>query len=288
MSAGSISNGVVGVAVIFALTAVTPSATVRSRVLPFDLENRADIVVPVLVGGRGPFRFLLDTGSSRTVVSSRLAATLGLVPVASTRLLTPSGRAKHPIAVLRKLEIGAAPPTNVLAMITPGANLPTRYGVDGIVGQDVLGAVTYTIDYVNRQIIWHLGQPTDVTGQRLLLRRSVGGLLVTLPQPSIGDLQLIPDSGAEGWVLFTGAAHRLPVGRLLSSASIMTLSGARPAVGVLIDQLSIGALTLHDQPAIIVERDSDHELLGDGLLPLHLFARVTFNPRAQQLIIEGR
>ena len=115
----------------------------------------------VTVNGNGPFRFLLDTGSSRTGCLGVLANALMLVPLADTALITPTGRAGRPIAVLRRLEVGAAPPTNVLAMIVP---MPTSAGqrVDGIVGQDVLAALTYTIDYVNRHIVWHVTPPPNL------------------------------------------------------------------------------------------------------------------------------
>ena len=44
---------------------------------------------------------------------------------------------------------------------------------------------------------------------------------------------------------------------------------------------------LMDVAAVIVGRDCDATPL-DGLLPLHLFARVTFNGPEHQLLIEAR
>ena len=289
MSAGRLACRFVAVAVLAVVFSTTgQGASGRSRQLPFDLQDGADIVVPVMVDGRGPFRFLLDTGSSRTVLSSTLAESLGVVPIARTVLLTPSGRAGHPIGVVRRVEVGAAPPTNVLAMIVPDANLPQGRRVDGIVGQDVLAALTYTIDYVNRHIVWHVAPPPNLVGERLRLLRSDRGVLVTLPQPTTGDLHFVPDSGADGWVLFGATGQQLLVTRPLGSASLRTVAGEHAARGVLIDELIVGAMRFRDQPAVLVDRDPHDRSLGDGLLPLHLFARVTFNPREQQLIVEGK
>ena len=62
---------------------VTPSAADRS-VTPFDLREDGSVVVPVTIGGTGSYRFLLDTGSSRTVISSRLWKALRLPVVAGS------------------------------------------------------------------------------------------------------------------------------------------------------------------------------------------------------------
>lgn len=276
------------VAGVLCVSAATAGATDRSRVSPFDLHDGGDIVVRVTLNGNGPFRFLLDTGSSRSAVSASVANALMLVPLADTTLITPTGQSERPIAVLRRLELGAAPPTNVLAMIVPDAELQSSRGVDGIVGQDVLGSLTYTIDYVNRHIVWHVTPPTDVDGHRLPLWRSDYGLLVTLPQRSgIEDLHFVPDTGANGWVLFADE-RRLPSTTSLGTASVHSLSGARSAASAIIEELWVGAITFRNQRAVIITRDWPVRLPGDGLLPLHLFARVTFNPRAHQLIVEGR
>ena len=261
-------------------------ASDRSRLSPFELHNDGDMVVWVRLNGNGPFRFLFDTGSSRSVVSESIARVLTLAPLAETALVTPAGRTIRPVAVLRRLELGAAPPTNVLATIVPDAELGRSRGVSGIVGQDVLGALTYTIDYENRQIVWHVTMPRDCEGHRLALQRSGRGLLVTLPQPSgVGDLHFVPDTGANGWVLFA-KGRRLPNAAPLGAAWLYAMSEERPAMSFLIGELSVGGMMFRNQRAVIIDGGAQG-LPGDGLLPLHLFARVTFNPREHQLIVKG-
>ncbi|MCX7864571.1 MAG: aspartyl protease family protein, partial [Novosphingobium sp.] len=48
-----------------------------------DRETR--LTVPVTIEGKGPFRFVIDTGSQTTVVADSLAARLGLRSEASAR-----------------------------------------------------------------------------------------------------------------------------------------------------------------------------------------------------------
>jgi hypothetical protein len=47
-------------------------------------------------------------------------------------------------------------------------------------------------------------------------------------------------------------------------------------------------VTIRDQRVAVVARDPADVLEGDGLLPLHLFASVTFNARALEIIIRER
>jgi hypothetical protein len=50
----------------------------------------------------------------------------------------------------------------------------------------------------------------------------------------------------------------------------------------MVDELWVGETRLRDEPAILVDRRVD--ALGDGLLPLHLFSRVTFNGPARYMV----
>ena len=46
--------------------------------LCFARDSYQRMTVPVRLGGKGPFRFLIDTGSDRTAISRELAVALGL------------------------------------------------------------------------------------------------------------------------------------------------------------------------------------------------------------------
>src|SRR5258708_6048524 len=55
--------------------------------VPTRLDRIGRIVVPVMINGQGPFRFIVDTGASHSVVSPALAAKLGLTPTPQTATL---------------------------------------------------------------------------------------------------------------------------------------------------------------------------------------------------------
>ncbi len=62
--------------------------------LLFDSRTRTDrigrLLVPVTINGQGPFRFVLDTGANRSVLTPQLAAHLSL-PVSATNRLIMTG-----------------------------------------------------------------------------------------------------------------------------------------------------------------------------------------------------
>ena len=60
--------------------------------VPMTVEADGIIMVPVVVNGRGPFPFVIDTGSNRTAISGDLAHALELPIVAKTEVVSVTGR----------------------------------------------------------------------------------------------------------------------------------------------------------------------------------------------------
>jgi hypothetical protein len=48
----------------------------------------------------------------------------------------------------------------------------------------------------------------------------------------------------------------------------------------------VGTANLTDVPAVLVKRDDDDASLGDGLLPLAMFERVTFDGPGRLLTVD--
>ena len=110
-------------------------------------------ITPVLVNGTHTGRFLVDTGSSVTVLSPGFARTLGLVPTAtaeSVELQTLGGRTAGPAATVASLRVGAAELRDAPVVVhDPGP------GLDGILGNTFLGRYRMTVDGDRRQLHLH-------------------------------------------------------------------------------------------------------------------------------------
>jgi predicted aspartyl protease len=267
-----------------ALPAATPAATAGRT--PFVLLDDGSVVVPVTIGGTGSHRFVIDTGSSRTVISTRLWQSLRLPVIAKTRMVTPAGPDDAYVVRLNGLAIDARPEVAVTAAVVPADHYAAGQRVDGLIGQDVLSKVIYTIDYTQRAIVWH--SPAEaLRGLRLPLDVDDHRVLVSLPQYD-GDprpLSLIPDSGSDGLVLFAHAQEKVRHTQL-DVGVLSSVSGSRLARRVQLEGLVVGQARLQSPFAVVVDSGAPAELMGDGLLPLHIFSRVTFNVAGGFLIVQ--
>ena len=59
----------------------------------------------------------------------------------------------------------------------------------------------------------------------------------------------------------------------------------RAARGAVLRELQVGAVTLRDQPAVVLVREDSSAVEADGLMPLHAFSRVSFNHSEGYLVV---
>jgi hypothetical protein len=253
------------------------------------IDETGGVVVPVTINGRGPFPFLLDTGSSHSVVSRSLAEQLSLQFVAKTSVLTSTGREWRPVVTLDQTTIGDTRSEGLLASVTPSAQLHAIVrGVEGIIGQDFLFGLNYTLDYRAKRLMWSDGR-SDAGGTRVPLVVHAGRYLVQVTsarheQPVL----LVPDSGASGFVAYErNGRTKLALQPAAGITSVHSLSGGQMVRTMMLGELRLGDLTLKEQPVAVVTRDASDAVEGDGILPLHLFASVSFNARDGYLLLRG-
>jgi predicted aspartyl protease len=278
----------ISIGLAIALVSVVPATAggAAREITPFQLLADGSIVVPVTIGGTGHYRFVLDTGSSRTVISSRLWKALRLPVVAKTVIVTPARRHDAYVVRLHGIAIAGGPAVDLAAAVIEADRYADGQQIDGLIGQDLLATAIYTIDYRQRLITWHA--PGDTfAGVRLPLVMHDNRMLVSLAQCE-GDaspLQLIPDTGSDSVVLFSHAQGKL---RIIPRevGLLWSMSSARLAQRIEVERLVIGDTLLRDPPAVIVDSGAAGDLMGDGLLPLHLFSRVTFNAAERYLIVQ--
>jgi predicted aspartyl protease len=255
---------------------------------PLDLEKDGGTIVPVRLQGEGIYRFRLDTGASRSVISSELASGLKVPVSGSSVVVTSTGHTSNRMATVRGLSAGCLAAAEVQAVVMSAAGLDPAGHVDGLIGQDVLAGHVYTLDYARRELRCHHGIGESAKGDRLPLTIVDGRALVSLPQVR-GALRLVPDSGADRLVLFTRPGQRLtPLVTPLDTVRTRSVNGQRLARRVLVQALDVGATRLRDHDGLMVNAPGPGDLMGDGLLPLHLFSRVTFNGPAGYVVLESR
>ncbi|MGE3843922.1 MAG: retropepsin-like aspartic protease [Vicinamibacterales bacterium] len=286
-----VTNRTVVVLIVLASLNDPCSATGRIPTQPeaagvsFESTQPGEVQVSVTVGGRGPYRFLLDTGSTHTAVHPDLAHVLSLRPVAKSSLTTSTGTAEILIVRLDAVRVGPVEADGLLASVLPReADVALGPGVSGILGQDFLRHFNYTLDYRRSMVFWS-NVPDSLPVDRLALVRADGRFLVELPQAAGSPpLRFVPDSGADGILVFNPTAVSVSGQRTPGQAQ--SLVGTAATTTATLMALKVGRQTLRQQPAHVLNVEQPGVDRGDGLLPLHLFRRVHFNNAEGYMTVE--
>jgi predicted aspartyl protease len=251
---------------------------------PFRLGDGGGVIVPVTLNGHGPFQMLLDTGATHSAITDEVADAIGAPVVAQTNVISPISGVLRPIVAVEYVVIGPRKVDLLLPSVVARGSFDKKAAIQGLIGQDVLMGLSYTLDFKRRVIEWHDAAPVH-DGVPLKMVFEHGRFLVNLPQDR-GTLRLVPDSGAEGIVLF--GAHCCSSVEIVENGGtvqLVTADASRPVKNVRLRELHLGDRILRDVPAVTIDRPDLHPAEGDGLLPLHLFDRVTFDGPARLLII---
>ncbi len=96
------------------------------------------VVAPVFVNGQGPFRFIVDTGANRSVLSQRLATRLGLSPIGIGDVHSIEGVRQAPMVEVGALSYGALSMLSQTLPVLEGGIFAGELGllgVDGMAGR---------------------------------------------------------------------------------------------------------------------------------------------------------
>jgi hypothetical protein len=209
-----------------------------------------------------------------------------LQPVARTALTTVGGVAMRAVVQLGTVSVGAASRAGLLASVATAAELAILgAGIDGMLGQDFLATYNFTVDYHRKRLVW--GGLDGADAWRLPLVPRDGRFVVQLPSALGAEpLEMVPDSGTGSFVLFARDGDQVPRQWSDGEVSISGLTGTQRARYSRLRELRVGGLTLRNIPIVVVHRDDGEHEGADGLLPLHLFKRVTFRVSEGYMAVE--
>jgi hypothetical protein len=103
-----------------------------------------------MINGQGPFRFVLDTGANRSVLTPQLATHLGLTVSTSNRLTMTgvTGSASVPTVAVDQLKVGEVELRHVELPVAAGLS----DDVSGTLGVDALPDTRVLLDFTGRRI----------------------------------------------------------------------------------------------------------------------------------------
>jgi Aspartyl protease len=253
--------------------------------------QRALIVIPVRINQKGPFDFMVDTGSQITVVDPSLAVELGLKSQGMVGLVSVASYAQASLTVLDTLEAASQVVEKPFVVVQDlGQIQAADPRIRGVLGENFLAHFDLLIDYAHKLLC------LDETGT---MRESVRGEHIPLVTPQdpesevpfierlvisahlsgTGTRQILLqlDSGSDGPILY--ASGNETKSALLKQATLQgdNVSKAQRAFAVLPPQdMRIGTRTLSHVSFVTpvsVERNVP-TMEADGLLPTVFFQRV--------------
>ncbi len=159
-------------------------------------EKRSRLFIDVMVNNKGPFRFLVDSGADRSVVSLALAEQLALPAGEPKRLQGMAGMMMVPTVRIDTLGIGRSEMTDIVAPALSGRDL----GADGLIGIDALADQRLLLDFAAKTITVQDSREREarMDGEIVVTARRRKGQLI-LTQAYVGDTRIsaVIDTGSE-------------------------------------------------------------------------------------------
>jgi aspartyl protease len=211
-------------------------------------------VVSLLLDGKGPFQFVLDTGAGGCVVSRALTDSLGLEASGDVRVGSPGG-ATNPGAFVKigKVEMGGATLRGVTMIATDLSRVFHLPGAPvGVLSALVFAGNLVTFDYPKQQILIRPGELPAANGGDVFEYQAAQYIPTMTIDVAGTKVQAHVDSGSGRGVMLPGAlAKTVPLGGALEEqAKVKTVDGEWPIHRApLKGTVSIGRFKLTD-PAV--------------------------------------
>lgn len=155
------------------------------------------IAAPVMINGRGPFRFILDTGASQSVVTKRVVDAIGLLlsPDSQLMLHGVTGSAAVPAVRLETLQTGDLIQRDLRVAVLNSV----MGGADGILGVQGFEGLRVTVDFSDDEItiVRSRGQRARLHEGTIPATLRFGRLLVVDGYVGRIPVKAVIDTGAE-------------------------------------------------------------------------------------------
>ena len=257
------------------------------------------IFVSVMINGQGPFRMMIDTGCTCTMISPEVAAAVEArgsdTEDGNVQAVNGLGDAiSMPRVLLDTISLGGVQFEGVIAGVVPlevQSRIDSRE-LDGLLGYTLLSDLFFALDYPNQKVVMSNAWPANLEPVRAELaiteKSDVPFVSVTvqgrdfevmidtgatdrlhLPPASVASLtwKIAPRPGL--LLAVAGEISREQIGRLSGELDVGRLRQLEPVVGISDGEPSIGVGLLHSFCLVFDEADDRLRLCStdSGLVP---------------------
>lgn len=263
-----------------------------SEVVEIATDRDDRMTVPVHFAGRGPFRFLIDTGSQNTIISKSLAEKLALVPSAKARLVGIAGVAMVDTVELAHIDLGKRSYYGLLSPLLDREHI----GADGILGLDSLQGQRVLMDFRNGLMV--VNDAKSLGGGRgfeivVTARTRQGQLIITDAKIDGVHTAIVIDTGAQSSIGNLALGKAL-LKRSRRTATIQSVTGqtveANISIGKRLEiqdlQLSNVAIAYTDSPAFKALGLDKRPAMLLGMRELKAFDRVAIDFETRKVLFD--
>jgi predicted aspartyl protease len=229
--------------------------------IPFRTVGGYMIVFEGRIGNFTGLHFLLDTGTSHSAVSVKLARAMG-IPLQARRVFDFNRDRTMDCGILPEIQFGRAKFSNVSMLVADLSRVSDfGDGLDAIIGADVLSRSNFYIDYAARRLVFTSASADAPAGS--------GGPKILLIEVHVQGhpVELLVDTGVEGVILFEDRVRRCaPDLRTADRLRGVTIGPEVQATEATIPDVQVAART-ENLRAYFVKSPPDDVLEGvDGFL----------------------
>lgn len=255
---------------------------IDSVVIPFDLVGHS-VRVNMRINGKGPFSFLLDSGSGTTMISNRLADSLGIPVGGGIPVRGVGGYGSIGMAELDSLAIGELSWRLSRAAVFDFKSLETYSlaALDGILGYDFFARFPMRISFDDRVLTLFDSRKAspEKPGEKV-----AADIFYQIPITDVWldgkPLRVGFDLGAQTGIVIRRQSRWYndmadTIDTLAEKRSVGGIGGTKQVEAFRADSLRVGALTVAEPPVIVFGDDSALPLPDyiEGLLGVEILGR---------------
>lgn len=251
------------------------------------------MTIPVSIGGMGPYDFIVDTGSQRSLIATSVAASLALKPARRLRIVDVGGIELVDTVEATELGVGSRSFSGMILPVLADHDL----GGQGLIGTDNLQDQRVVIDFTkNRMTVGNARSFGSSGGYEIVVtaRRKAGQLIITEATVDGVRTAVLIDTGAVTSVgnraLQRALNHRNPAERV----TLISVTGNEVIADIGSPrQLQIGAVGITglvvayaDSPVFPALGLDKRPALMLGMRELRMFRRVAIDFGSRKVMFD--
>lgn len=262
-------------------------------VIEIERDRHERLTVPVMIGAGGPYRFLIDTGAERTVLSHRVAQELSLAPAGRATLIGVAGSLAVDLVEVDEVTLGRRSFYGLTAPLLDSRHI----GADGIIGIDGLQDQRVLLDFDRK--LMAVSDAKSLGGNRgfeivVRARRKHGQLIMTNAIVEGIKTDVVIDTGAQNSIANRALQRQLAKRGRLSQTSLMSVTGQTILADMaIVKHMRVGDLTIDgfaiafaDAPPFAALGLTDKPAMLMGMNELRGFRRVAIDFDTRKVLFD--